>query len=65
MNIPDCYDPVCQAERLAAEQENENTCSCHLCRKTIYPGDTIHIAQFFVVCPSCFEELGENKEIFE
>lgn len=63
-DIPACYDPVYQAERLAMEQDNlmEQTCECHLCRRTMYPGDKIHVAQFFVVCPSCYEELGENIE---
>lgn len=63
-DIPNCYDPVYQAERLALEQDNlmENTVCCNVCRRTMYPGDKIHAAQFFVVCPSCFEELGENIE---
>lgn len=63
-DIPGCYDPVYQAERLAMEQDKlmEDTCQCHLCRRTMYPGDIIHVAQFFVVCPSCYEELGENIE---
>ena len=64
MNYPDCYDPIYQAERLAMEQDKimEQTCQCHLCRRTLYPGDKIHVAQFCVVCNSCFEELGENIE---
>ena len=63
-DIPNCYDPVYQAERLAFEQDNlmENTVCCNVCRQTMYPGDKIHVAKFFVVCPSCFEELGENIE---
>lgn len=62
--IPECYDPVYQAERLAMEQDRlmENTVQCTICRRTLYPGDKIHVAQFFVVCPSCYEELGENIE---
>lgn len=63
-NIPGCYDAVYQAEQLALEQDKlmEETCCCHLCRRTMYPGDTVHVANFFVVCPSCYEELGENIE---
>lgn len=65
MDIPACYDPIAQAERLALEQDKlmEQTCRCHLCRRTMYPGDKCHVAQFFVVCPSCFEELADNLEI--
>lgn len=64
MEMPNCYDPVYQAERLAMEQDRlmENTVQCTICRRTLYPGDKIHVAQFFVVCPSCYEELGENIE---
>ncbi|MBR4291656.1 MAG: hypothetical protein IKT52_13615 [Oscillospiraceae bacterium] len=67
MNIPDCYDPVYQAERLAMEQDKlmEQTCQCHLCRRTLYPGDKMHTASYFIVCPSCVEELQENIEIVE
>ncbi len=63
--IPDCYDPIYQAEQMALQQDKlmENTCCCHLCRRTMYPGDKIHVASCFVVCPSCLEELQENIEI--
>lgn len=66
-DIPACYDPVYQAERLAMEQDKlmEKTCQCHLCHRTMYPGDKIHVAQFFVVCPYCVEELQENIETVE
>ena len=66
-DIPGCYDPVYQAERLAMEQDKlmEQTCQCHLCRRTMYPGNKIHVAQFFVVCPYCVEELQENIETVE
>ena len=64
MEIPNCYDPIYQAERLAMEQDKlmEKTLCCTFCHRTLYPGDKIHVAQFFVVCPSCYEELGENIE---
>lgn len=66
-DIPNCYDPVYQAERLAMEQDKlmEHTCQCHLCSRTMYPGDKTHVAQFFVVCPYCVEELQENIETVE
>lgn len=66
-DIPGCYDPVYQAERLAMEQDKlmEQTCQCHLCRRTMYPGDKIHVASFLVVCPSCLEELTENAEVVD
>ena len=63
-DIPDCYDPIYQAEQLAMQQDKimEETVCCHLCRRTMYPGSKIHVASFFVVCPSCVEELQENIE---
>ena len=65
MDIPACYDPIAQAERLALEQDKlmENTEQCHICHRTLYPGDTMHVASFIIVCPSCFEELADNLEI--
>ena len=67
MNIPSCYDPVYQAERLAMEQDKlmENTVQCTICRRTLYPGDKRHVACAAVVCPSCLEELQENTETIE
>ena len=66
-DIPNCYDPVCQAERLALQQDKlmENTVCCDICRRTLYPGDKIHVASYFVVCPSCVEELTENVEVVD
>lgn len=67
MDIPACYDPIAQAERLALEQDKlmENTEQCHICHRTLYPGDTMHVAHNAVVCPSCLEELSENMEDVE
>ena len=66
-DIPGCYDPVYQAERLAMEQDKlmENTVQCTICRRTLYPGDKCHVAYHAVVCPSCLEELSENMEDVE
>ena len=63
-DIPDCYDPIYLAEQLAMQQDKlmEKTVCCHLCRRIMYPGNKIHVASFFVVCPSCVEELQENIE---
>ena len=67
MNIPSCYDPVYQAERLAMEQDKlmENTVQCTICRRTLYPGDKCHVAYNSVVCASCMEELAENVEVVD
>lgn len=35
MNIPNCYDPIYQAERREAEAD-EKTLHCENCRKPIY-----------------------------
>lgn len=66
-DIPTCYDPVYQAERLAMEQDKlmENTVCCNICRRTLYPGDKIHVAYNSVVCASCMEELTENVEVVD
>jgi hypothetical protein len=63
-DIPACYDPVYQAERLAMEQGKlmKYTMQCTICRRTLYPGDKCHVAYPAVVCPSCLEELQENTE---
>lgn len=62
MNIPGCYDPIYQAERLAMEQDKmmENTMLCTACGSTLYPGDTYHAHRRLVVCPDCAEELQIN-----
>ena len=67
MKIPDCYDPVYQAERLAMEQDKlmENTMQCADCGSTLYPGDKYHEHNHLVICPSCLEELKDNIEIVE
>lgn len=67
MNIPSCYDPIYQAERLAMEHDKlmENTVQCSVCRRTLYPGDKYHANRKVIVCPSCLEELQDNIEIIE
>ena len=67
MNIPDDYDPVYQEERRQAAWDRTEALlqRCHICGRTLYPGDKIHVASFFAVCPSCVEELTENEDIIE
>jgi hypothetical protein len=65
--IPDCYDPVCQEEQRQKEWDEfaEGLPTCHLCRRRLYPGMRYHVANFFVVCSYCKEELDENEETVE
>lgn len=65
--IPDCYDPVYQEERRQREWDEfaDELPTCHLCRRRLYPGDKFHVANFFIVCACCKEELDENEEIVE
>ena len=63
-DIPDCYDPVYQAEQLALEQDKlmEKTLCCSICRCTLYHGDKYHEYRGVVVCSFCLEELNENAD---
>ena len=63
-DIPDCYDPVYQAEQLALEQDKlmEKTLCCSICFRTLYPGNKYHEHRHTVVCPSCLEELTYGVE---
>lgn len=55
------FDP--DKDYLLDPQMKETTfATCDCCGHQIFPGDKIHVAQFFVVCHSCYEELGENIE---
>jgi predicted RNA-binding Zn-ribbon protein involved in translation (DUF1610 family) len=65
--IPNCYDPVYQAERFAMEQDKlmENTMQCTACGKTLYPGDKFHKCNNLVICPSCLEEMNDSLETVE
>lgn len=67
MEIPMCYDPVLQAERLAMEQDKrmERTMCCRVCGCTLYPGDKYHQCLKTVVCTSCLEELVESEEVVD
>ncbi len=65
--IPNCYDPIHQAEQREAAWDRliKDIPVCTLCRKQIFPGDKFHTAGCMPVCPSCVEELNENIEILE
>lgn len=67
MDIPDCYDPVRQAELLAAEEDRASRLLpyCILCGNTLYPGCKFHMAQYQCVCEYCMNELKENEDIVE
>lgn len=67
MDIPDCYDPVRQAERREAEwdREMEILPRCALCGEIRYPGNRIHKACGRIVCGYCFDTLMENEDIVE
>lgn len=65
--IPDCYDPVAQAEQREAEWDSfmEKLPICTLCGTRIRPGDKVHAAHSQVVCASCVEILNDDYEILE
>ena len=65
--IPDCYDPVYQAEQREAEWDTfaKKLPVCTVCRQKLSPGTKFHTASCVVVCASCLEELNENLEIVE
>ena len=65
--IPNCYDPVHQAEQRETEWDRfvEKLPACTLCRERIFPGSKVHTAHFMVVCSSCVEILNDDYEILE
>lgn len=67
MDIPDCYDPVYQAERREAEADRIRDLlpRCTLCGRTLYPGEKFRTARCQIVCRLCMEELTENEDIVE
>lgn len=67
MNIPDCYDPIYQAERLAAEIDKrlEAALTCALCGDTIQPGQRYHTTEDKAVCRFCADEIAKNVFILE
>ncbi len=62
MKIPDCYDPIYQAEQreVKADRKQAMLPKCCFCERRIQPGNPYreHLARS--VCEACFEELEEN-----
>lgn len=67
MQMPDCYDPVRQAERREEHWDDYvmHLPVCALCSRRLYPGVKYHEAHHKVVCLSCKEELDDNVDIVE
>lgn len=67
MQIPNCYDPVCQAERRekAWDDYTNKLKKCVLCGEYIHPGTKFHTAHCQSVCTICKEELDDNVDIAE
>ena len=69
MNIPDCYDPVCQAERREAmldKQEALREC-CGCCGRVIEPGEHIWTVlrhkETFSLCRDCKADVDESETL--
>lgn len=67
MQIPDCYDPVRQADRREEHWDNyvAQLPHCFLCSRVLYPGVKYHTAHCKTVCTSCKEELDNNVDLVE
>ena len=67
MQIPNCYDPVYQAEcrEKVWDDYSDKLKKCVLCGEYIYPGTKFHTAHCQIVCTSCKEELEDNVDIVE
>lgn len=67
MEIPDCYDPIYQAERREAEADRNRAVlpRCDLCRDVIRPGSVYHECIGGTVCHKCFEELSDSAFLQE
>lgn len=65
--IPDCYDPIYQAEQLEREADRRRVRfrRCDLCRCTIGPGNVYRECFGGLVCQNCFEELSSNAYLQE
>lgn len=64
MNIPDCYDPIYQAERreMNADRKMETFPVCCICDRHIQDGVYFkHLDR--CVCESCFDELENNVQM--
>lgn len=66
-SIPDCYDPVVQAERRDADWDKfvAKLPVCTLCKQKLFPEQKFHTACHMIVCPRCVDELNENYDFVE
>lgn len=68
--IPDCYDPVFQAEQLAREQDlyMDSLPECSICEGRIYPGKAIFFLRYkrqdLTLCRNCVQEIIDSKELY-
>lgn len=65
MKIPDCYDPIYQAERRESRWDKyaKTFRRCDLCGCLIHPGDKYRECYSGSVCADCFEELSKFELI--
>lgn len=67
MNIPDCYDPVYQAEQREREYDRVQALlpKCCFCEQRIQPGQPYREYLALQVCGPCFEELKESIQVVD
>lgn len=67
MQMPDCYDPVRQAEKREEHWDDyiSQLPTCALCSRRIYPGEKVHTAHYKRVCTNCKEQLEDDVDIVE
>ena len=71
MDIPNCYDPVYQEERLQAEADRavslRPVCAC--CCKPVRPGTRYYTLSIqkerYTICEDCKEDLEESETYLE
>ena len=67
MEIPDCYDPVVQAERLAGDDSHCPVCGC--CGHRVRGGEkiwTLFVGKNpIIVCEDCKSEMEDNVAVVE
>lgn len=67
MLLPECYDPVFQAERREQEWDTNvaRLTKCKICGDVIYPGNRYHETRKCCICSFCMEALSENECVME
>lgn len=65
--IPNCYDPVVQAERRESDWDKfvDKLPACTLCKRPLFPGDKFHTVGSLTACSRCVDELNENFDFVE